>query len=281
MSGATESSDKNENRHPTFYFQDAPLVFQIFPRGVPGLLYRLHPGFLGIRSAFFKDVFSLPRGPDADPNVRTEGTSDDNPILLPITVEQQDFDNLLCYMYLGAGASPKTDEFLVSLLKTAAFFQVKDGIAHVIAEFDRQATNLDHGVRFELARLYSIDEWIRPSFEELVNKPLEEFTKALISQLGDEGLYWVLKTKGEIETVRRQFTFDTHPVCTDPACDNPARCMDAWLSEWHRMRWMWGTGYPTKEIDFMDQAVAALMELQTHDPIRATVRIENGHLVTY
>ncbi|KAJ7301267.1 hypothetical protein DFH08DRAFT_978904 [Mycena albidolilacea] len=33
--------------------------------------------------------------------------------------------------------------------------------------------------------------------------------------------------------------------------------------------WIWGTGYPTKEQDYIDKAVVALMALQTDEPIRA------------
>ncbi|KAK7001955.1 hypothetical protein R3P38DRAFT_2648677 [Favolaschia claudopus] len=311
----------NDNHHPTFYFLDAPVVFQIFPGGVPGVLYRLHPGVLGIRSPFFATLFSLPRGPAALPNVRSEGASDDNPIQLPITLEQQDFDNLLCYIYLGPSPHPKTYEFLISLLKMSAFFQINDGIAHVVQQFEVQGNVLDAGLQFELARLYRIDEWIEPSFEKLVKLPFTKLTAELMSQMGNAAFSQLLKTKGEIEKVRRKFTFNAPPVCTHPECDNPPRCMASWTCEWYRsvpkrihhpkeecfitlagflmqlskeditdlcngcrdrtITWIWGTGYGTKEMDLTKQAVEALMALQTHEPVRGTVRIENGRLIAY
>ncbi|KAJ7327885.1 hypothetical protein DFH08DRAFT_816055 [Mycena albidolilacea] len=41
--------------------------------------------------------------------------------------------------------------------------------------------------------------------------------------------------------------------------------------------WIWGTGYPTKEQDYIDKAVAALMALQTDEPIQAAMRPKAVH----
>jgi hypothetical protein len=131
-----------------------------------------------------------------------------------------------------------------------------------------------------------------------------------MDQIGHAGYFWLVKTKAEIEKHRKQFTFDTPTIVNEPNCDTPAFCGSAWYREWNMnvpklvhhpdvplslvdllntlrdteisglcdgcrkrtVTWIWGTGYVTEEENLIDKVVAALMALQTDEPIRAALR---------
>jgi hypothetical protein len=67
------------------------------PGKINGILYRLQRSLLCKRSKVFETVFSLPR--NGDSNLTTEGTTDDNPIHLPI--DGEDFDRLVKFLFEG------------------------------------------------------------------------------------------------------------------------------------------------------------------------------------
>ncbi|KAJ6452932.1 hypothetical protein C8R45DRAFT_915948 [Mycena sanguinolenta] len=308
--GDDTQKSEGHNRHPQYYFNDGSAVFQLYFRHCPGILYKLHSSVLGFRSAFFKTLFSLPRGPDIDPEVRTEGASDANPIKLPPDLNQYDFDNLLCYIYQGPTMHPKTDDFLVSVLKLSTFFQIEDGIAHAIQEFKLKGHLFDAALQFELARRYRVDQWIDPAFRKLMRLPLTDLDLPLMDRIGSVGYFWLVKAKADIEQHRRQFAFNAPPIINDPGCENHAICAVTWIVEWGRtipkvvhhpdvhtsladllftlekteitdvcdacrkrtITWIWGTGYATAEDDIVTQAVTALAALQTDEPIRAALR---------
>jgi hypothetical protein len=204
---------------------------------------------------------------------------------------------------------PKTDDFLISVLKLSTFFQIQDGIAHAVQEFELKGRGFDPALQFELARRYRIDHWIEPAFHRLMEIPLTDLDMPLMDQMGHPGFFWLVKTKAEVEKHRKQFTFDTPTIVNDPGCDTPAVCGLVWSREWNTdvpkivhhpdvqtslvdllnslrdteitglcdacrkrtVSWIWGTGYATVEGDLVDKAVATLMALQTDEPIRAAL----------
>ncbi|KAJ7434921.1 hypothetical protein B0H11DRAFT_2289560 [Mycena galericulata] len=310
MSKPDGSQQHQYQRHPKFYFQDGSAVFQLWYMGRPGVLYKLHHSFLGSRSAFFDTLFSLPRGPDVDPAVRSEGQSDANPIVLPTDLNQYDFDHLLCYIYTGPSTHPKTDDFLVSVLKLSTFFQMEDGIAHAVQELTFKGENFHPALQFELARRYRVDHWIEPAFRRLIKLPITELSMIHMDQIGRAGYFWLVQTQAKIEKHRKEFTFNTPRIITGPECNRPGTCEYTFTCEWNgnvpklihhpdfpiscvelldllketeiddlcepcrklTVSWIWGTGNVTREETFVDEAVAALMALQTDEPIRAALR---------
>ncbi|KAJ7916414.1 hypothetical protein B0H13DRAFT_1551135, partial [Mycena leptocephala] len=215
-------------QHPEYYFPDGSAIFQ-----QPGLLYKLHSSVLGSRSGVFSTMFSLPRGPNTDPRVRNEGSSDSDPIKLPYTVSQLHFDNLLCYLYKGPTMHPKTDAFLVSVLNLSTFFEIDDGVAHAVQAFEMKGRDFDPVLQFELARRYRVDHWIKPAFERLMELPMTDLDMVLIDRLGQAGYSWLVKTKANIDKHRKQFTFGTPVIQNDPDCKVSAYCGAAWYREWN------------------------------------------------
>ncbi|KAJ7673163.1 hypothetical protein DFH06DRAFT_1174648 [Mycena polygramma] len=249
-----QQEPKGDNRHEHYYFVDGSMVFQLCHENQPGILYKLHASVLGFRSIFFGGMFTLPRGPDVVDTVRTEGASDSNPIMLPSDLSQQDFDHLLCYIYRGPTMLPKTDDFLVSILKLSTLFEIDDGVAHAVQELSLKGYNFHPALQFELARLY--------------RKCITELDMYHMEQIGPAGYYWLTTTQAKIERHRKQFAFDTPLVVHDPRCQEPCSCRCHKLT----VSWVWGTGQVTKEEDLIDAAIAALIALQPNEPIRAAFR---------
>ncbi|KAJ7807164.1 hypothetical protein B0H13DRAFT_2422068 [Mycena leptocephala] len=296
-------------RHPDFYFLDGKAIFSL-KAGEAVLLYNLHPSILGSRSTFFQSMFSLPRGLTASTQVLSEGTIDENPIQLPSTITQFDFDNLLIYLYKGPSVHPKTNEFLVSVLALSTFFGIDDGVSHAIAEFTRPGNKFDAALQFQLARCYRVDDWIEPAFRKLVELSIDSITMDHMDQIGPDGFFQLIKTKEELLTVRRQFAFHVPPVVNHGECENPAYCGVAWAREWREnvprfihhpdkpsgcvnllndlrladienlcklcqelsVTWLWGKGWSAREEEKIEEGIAALMSLQTGSPFRATLR---------
>ncbi|KAJ6542323.1 hypothetical protein DFH09DRAFT_1089140 [Mycena vulgaris] len=88
------------------------------------------------------------------------------------------FDHLLCYIYMGLITHPKTDAFLVSLLKLCIFFQFKDGVAHVIKELTLKGAKFHPALQFELTRCYRVDRWIEPAFRWFMEVPITSLRHA-------------------------------------------------------------------------------------------------------
>ncbi|KAJ7175539.1 hypothetical protein C8R46DRAFT_891061 [Mycena filopes] len=290
--------------HPKYYFADGSAIFQVRH---PGPLYKLHYSVLGSRSSFFETLFSLPRGPNVDQAVRMEGTNDSNPIQLPVTVNQFDFDNLLCYIYVGSTNHPQTDDFHVSILKLSTFFEIEDGIAFAIRYFTLKGAEFHPALQFELGRLYRIDEWIAPAFRRLMELPITSLTIEHMQQIGTVGYFYLVQTKAEVEAHRKMFAFNTPKAINDPQCRTVVKCQISWAVEWGQsvqrlihhpdaplslidlmkllketeidnlcegcrkrtVTWVWGTGLVTKEDNFIEVAAEALTALQTDKPIRA------------
>ncbi|KAJ7348273.1 hypothetical protein DFH08DRAFT_959689 [Mycena albidolilacea] len=297
-------------RHPRFYFSDGGAIFKLnsADRSV-AFFYNLHPGLLSERAGFFKSLFSLPRTPNCTSNLLTEGKSDENPIELSSCVMQTDFDNLLTYLYMGPSAHPKTTEFLISVMKLSVFFEIQDSVDHAKAEITRRGDCILPALRFELARCFGINEWIEPTFRRLMEMPLGDLSSSDVLQIGHFGYYWLTQTKVRITELRASISFNVPPVLNSMECPTPDYCARSWYREWvfnvrtllHHpdqwtsclslldqlrnvhiaglcdacqdltVTWIWGTQMLTREEDYIEEAIAALKDLQRNEPTRAVV----------
>ncbi|KAJ7710108.1 hypothetical protein B0H14DRAFT_3172376 [Mycena olivaceomarginata] len=274
-----------------------------------GKLYNLHPGFLAERAQFFKSLFSLPRTPDCVQELLSEGKVDNNPIELPYCISEMDFDSFLTYLYTGPSVHPKTMEFLVSIMRMSAFFEVQDGIEHAKAEITRRGNHIHPAVKFELARCFRIDEWIEPTFRHLLDMSVGDLSFSQVMQIGHVGYFWLTHTKAKIAELRARIAFDVPPIVHSVDCSTRWECGYAWSRQWtenvrslihhpdqpvsclnllHQLRnvhitelcdkcqdltmtWIWGKGLLTKEEDFIEGAIAALHELQVNEPLRVVI----------
>ncbi|KAJ6524107.1 hypothetical protein DFH09DRAFT_937477 [Mycena vulgaris] len=307
MSTPCDNDEEAPKRHPQFYFNDGRAILRV---DVPqGILYNLHPGLLGSRSTFFESMFSLPRGPESPEDILSEGKIDANPIDLPSCISHEDFDNLLTYMFLGPSMHPKTVEFLISVIKLSALFDIEDGTVYATQRLNELGDQLHPALQFELARSFRIDAWIDPAFRRLMRGSILSLNSSQVAQIGHHGYFWLTQTKAKIDALRTKIAFHVPPIVNSGDCDTPAACMYSWTREWEeRVRqllhhpdspigclallyqlrnthidglcnecqdltvtWIWGKCILTQEEGLIDDAVQALMDLQTDQPLCAAL----------
>ncbi|KAJ7185056.1 hypothetical protein C8R46DRAFT_882396 [Mycena filopes] len=293
-------------RHPEFYFPDGTAIFSLRPQKC----YNVHPSVMAFRSTFFASKFSLPRGATASADVLSEGRSDANPIKLPATIGQTDFDHMLTYLYKGPPDHPKTNAFLISVLFLSTFYGIEDGITSAATEFERRPETVFHpALKFQLARCYRVDQWIDPAFRKLVEIPIQEISMEHMEQIGPYGFFHLVQTKEKLLTVRREMAFHIPPAVNYVHCETPGFCGYAWAQEWRgnvpriihhpdepascvdllsalqsttidklstscrdlSVTWLWGKGWSKREEETVDEAIAQLILLQTGAPVQATL----------
>ncbi|KAJ7818396.1 hypothetical protein B0H14DRAFT_2601275 [Mycena olivaceomarginata] len=176
-------------------------------------------------------MFSLQK---SAPGTRMEGVTDENPILLPLPNPStaHDFDNLLIYLYKGPSEHPKTDEFLISVLQLSTFFQLEDGVAYSITEFERKGEGFDPALQFQLARMFRVDQWIEPAFRALMKRSDTSLTLRNLSQIGETGCYYLMQTKDKIRKHRAHLAFSTPKISQSQDCKTRWECKFHWEREW-------------------------------------------------
>ncbi|KAJ7728401.1 hypothetical protein B0H14DRAFT_3899590 [Mycena olivaceomarginata] len=148
--------------------------------------------------------------------ILTEGKTDDNPIELPWCISRFDFDNLLIYLYMGPSAYPDSEDFLISVMKLSALFEIADGTTYTKAEFNRRGRLIHPALLFELGRCFRIDPWIEQAFRRLMDLPLVslDFSQA------------------KIQALRTKIAFHVPPLVNSVDCITPDTCVSSWNREW-------------------------------------------------
>ncbi|KAJ6469989.1 hypothetical protein C8R45DRAFT_1105078 [Mycena sanguinolenta] len=307
----TSTTSHNPLHHPNFYFSDGKAIFRLYSTGT---LYNLHPGFLAERAHFFRSLFSLPCAPDCTQELLSEGKVDENPIELPHSISEMDFDSFLTegisqYDQCSSKDDRILQEFLVSVMRMSAFFEMRDGMEHAKGEIERRGNCIHPAVKFELARCFRIDAWIEPTFRHLLGISVGDLSFSQVAQIGQSGYFWLTVTKAKIAELRAKIAFDVPPIVHSIDCNTRWDCAYAWSREWtdnvrnlihhpdqpisclgllHQLRnvhiselcdkcqdltvtWIWGKQLLTQEEDLIEKAIAALHELQVNEPLRVVI----------
>lgn len=201
------------------------------------------------------------------------------------------------------------EDFLTSVMKLSTYLDIDDGITYAKQELTRRGKLLHPALQFELGRCFRIDAWIEPAFRRLMDISVLKLDSFQVTQIGHHGYFQLIQTKAKIRALRAEIAFHVPPIVNGADCDTPATCMYSWTREWEeRVRqlihhpedpiscltlleqlrytnivglcnecqdltvtWIWGKGLLTQEEDLVDQAVEALMALQTDEPLRAVL----------
>lgn len=127
---------------------------------------------------------------------------------------------------------PNTIEFLISVLQLATFFQLEDGVAYAVTEFERKGTEFDPALQFQLARMFRVDDWIDPAFRALIKLPDSSLDLQRLRQIGDVGIHYLIQTKEQIRKSRARLAFTTPDLRGFRDCDTPGSCEYNWKTEW-------------------------------------------------
>ncbi|KAF9236581.1 hypothetical protein BU15DRAFT_63852 [Melanogaster broomeanus] len=90
----------------------------------------LYPGHLALRSSVLESLLSIPH---EEHQKGAEGTCDENPIILHGVI-QHEFDHLLTFLFGAYAGEQHQEEFLVSVLKLSAFFDISHGFQYAVTE---------------------------------------------------------------------------------------------------------------------------------------------------
>jgi hypothetical protein len=99
--------------------------------------------------------------------------------------------------------------------------------------------------RLELARLYSVDEFVKPAFDVLLGAPLKDLSNLHVQQLGFR-FYELLSLGNEsLHNYHLSIAFQAPALdfANDTSwtgCANHTRCKNAWMAFWwrHAARWI-------------------------------------------
>ncbi|KAJ7626133.1 hypothetical protein FB45DRAFT_1060640 [Roridomyces roridus] len=300
--------DTGPQRHPRFYFADGTAIFKLTSEKHPhGILYRLHPCILGLRSNVFATMFALPRDKDTPEQILTEGKHDDNPIEL--SIYPAEFDNILTFMYAGASEYPDSPEFLASVLKVSAFLDIADGVKFATTRLAALGDQLPAPLQLELGRSLRIHSWLETGFRRLVWSNILDLDSTHMSQIGIDVYVLLTRTQAKMLRLRTKVAFGVPPAVNAPECNTPGTCGYAWSCEWKEcvrllihhpetpvpladillqlrnahitdlcdkcldltVTWIYGKCLLTKEERLVDAAAEALVGMYPVEPMRAAL----------
>ncbi|KAF8834596.1 hypothetical protein BDN67DRAFT_985202 [Paxillus ammoniavirescens] len=134
---------------------EMPLV----PEQTRAALYWLYPGLLALHSSVLDSILSLPQAlsqqenqPNTSVTTAVEGSCEENPIVLHGIIHGE-FDYLLTLLFGGYAGEEHRQEFLVSVLKLLAFFEINHGYQYAIAELTCLLL-LENSLKLQLGHLY-------------------------------------------------------------------------------------------------------------------------------
>lgn len=109
---------------------------------------------------------------------------------------------------------------------------MEDARKHAINKFEALGSDFQPALRFQLARMYRVDNWIELAFRQLLGTDILSMTLEQMSQMGEVGFFAVVQTKAKIQKFRTELAFSGPSATNSLDCSTPANCWDAWGKEW-------------------------------------------------
>ncbi|KAI0691446.1 hypothetical protein BC835DRAFT_1307499 [Cytidiella melzeri] len=261
-------------KSPDFCFNDGTIWIR-----VERTLYCLHRGILESHSETFAQILPM-RG--------TGGDKEDNPVFLE-SITSADFDYLVRHIFIGWVAPPPYDTaMLISLLKLGSLYQMK--LVLTFAQYHiKDEPRISPATKINLARRYTIPDWVRPAFEALVRTGPLHITDEDIDQLGLVTYAILTRAQAEIARERLRLSLAAPPTVLGDGCVAHDRCEGAWKEFWgiKVSRWLNHPDKPprlSKTCEFIEQLgdipfmrsrchSETLLKLRGMAPLRAEERI--------
>ncbi|KAJ7732234.1 hypothetical protein DFH07DRAFT_686055, partial [Mycena maculata] len=150
---------------------------------VERVIYHIHLTQLIRLSDVMNDIFGIPDGKLATDPLR-EG-SELYPLYLE-GVEKQEWEDFLAWVYRAEFVPVKSDvhreRLYLSLLKLSARWEISSGVAYAIDALEK--LNLPAVRQLELARMYTLGDWVQPAVKVILASPLSKLGDGELSQLG-------------------------------------------------------------------------------------------------
>ncbi|KAG6374553.1 hypothetical protein JVT61DRAFT_3898 [Boletus reticuloceps] len=228
---STMSLSVPRERHPEFYFRDWTITFLV-PGQTHRTLYWLYPGLLALRSLVLDSVLLLPSQESQRNTVAAtiEGSCDENPIILH-SIIRREFDYLLTFLFGGYAGEEHRQEFLVSVLKLSAFFEINHGYQYAIAELTCLLP-LKSSLKLQLGRLYRVDHWVEPALRDMMARPLLSISCTEAHHMGLDYFYILSHTKAVVEENYQAIAYTEPNLIQPDGCLTQLQCAAVWKDEW-------------------------------------------------
>ncbi|KAG2138191.1 hypothetical protein BD769DRAFT_1663768 [Suillus cothurnatus] len=189
-------------RHSEFWFTDGNIVFR-----ASNTLFCVHRGVLVRHSPALEGILAMPSGYD------TNGT-EQLPIILH-QISEEDFTHFLNWVYhISSVPPPPEEQFLVAILKVSHLWMISNSIQFAIDGLEK--LTLHPTRQLELARLYSIPQWIAPAIQEIMPLSLASTTDTEAAQMGFK-VYTIIAWAKEV---------------MDCSSHLHSQCKEAWSGFW-------------------------------------------------
>ncbi|KAG1751725.1 hypothetical protein EDB19DRAFT_1824639 [Suillus lakei] len=209
------------HRHSEFWFGDGNIVF--CASNTP---FCVHWGVLVCHSPALEAILAMPSGYD------TDGTEQ-----LPIVLHQisEDFTYFLNWVYHISSVPPPPDEqLLVTILKVSHLWMISNSIKFTIDRLENLTLQPNH--RLELARLYSIPQWITPAIHQMILMSLVNTTDTEAAQMGFKVYTIIARAKEVIEREHQALAAYPPSLLVSPSFSCAAhlhrQCKEAWSGFW-------------------------------------------------
>ncbi|OCH85755.1 hypothetical protein OBBRIDRAFT_784424 [Obba rivulosa] len=223
-----DSSSAQPTRSTEYYFDDGTHIFR-----VQNTLYKLHAGILAKRLDMFNSMFSLPITSQNMP----EGRSDDRPLYPPQT-SAKEFEYLLRYIYSEWEAPPHALDYLIAVLKLSSQWDLPSGRRWALHHLQDIQNQIPAALQLKLARMYNIEDWIRPALARLVRTPLKNLTFEDRGFLGPEAVFFIARVREGLENLRKTIAVVAPEIENkrSPDCSTSQHqvCMRVWSDAWFR-----------------------------------------------
>ncbi|KAF8547151.1 hypothetical protein OG21DRAFT_1573381 [Imleria badia] len=159
-----------------------------------------------------------------------EGRCDEKPIVLHGIIRRE-FDYLLTFLFGGYAGEENRHKFLVTVLKLSTFFEINHGYQYAITELTRLSP-LEASLRLQLGRMYRVDHWVEPAFQDMLAQPLSSISRTEAQRMGLDYYHILSHTKAVVEENYRAIAY-TKPSLTQPdGCTTPLQCTTVWKDKW-------------------------------------------------
>ncbi|KAJ7202110.1 hypothetical protein GGX14DRAFT_399681 [Mycena pura] len=212
-------------RHDKFWYEDGSMVLR-----VQNLLYKIYIGIFTQLSPVLSEILSIPA--QLAVGQLQEGTEAWPLFLAGFTI--QEFDDFMAYLsppgWKVTDASEQ-ERMFTGLLKIADRWQISDARAYAITQLHLMPLLPSH--RLELARMFTILEWVEPAVRTIFDGKLADLTSDDLDRIG----YWVfvLLVKGkECMATELQRTASVAPKIDDHdwSCKKPDACAETFKRLW-------------------------------------------------
>ncbi|KAI6041733.1 hypothetical protein EDC04DRAFT_2565223, partial [Pisolithus marmoratus] len=196
-------------------------------------IFCLHKSILFMHSQTLETILTIPSGVEGD-------GEDSNHAIFLEGISRDEFEHFFTTPYLpplsltnisGSTSQQHTIPSLTAILKISQLWMIKNSIVWVITNLGMLDLSPAH--KLELARKYSIPEWIPYATQALILSPLAKINEEDVSQLGLRVYVIIAKAHEMIECKQKTLAAVPPGLSLEPDLSCPANqhqhCREAWI----------------------------------------------------